>query len=170
MGWLPDQGFLKNRWDIYSELTTMYLLAIGSPTHPVPAGAWESVQRPVVSYGGIDYISGAAPLFIHQYPQAWCRLPQPAGPPRQLLHQLHCRHPGAPVLVPGAGAEISLDRSGYVGHFRLRFPAGLSCLGWAAFDWAARRNPGALRRRRIAGFSARRMFSCLVNHAGKIWR
>ena len=39
MGWLPDQGFLKNRWDIYSELTTMYLLAIGSPTHPVPAGS-----------------------------------------------------------------------------------------------------------------------------------
>jgi hypothetical protein len=71
MGWLPDQGFLKNRWDIYSELTTMYLLAIGSPTHPVPPEAWESVQRPVVSYGGIDYISGAAPLFIHQYPQAW---------------------------------------------------------------------------------------------------
>src|ERR1700678_1190204 len=34
MGWLPDQGFLKNRWDIYSELTTMYLLAIRSPPHP----------------------------------------------------------------------------------------------------------------------------------------
>ncbi len=72
MGWLPDQGFLKNRWDIYSELTTMYLLAIGSPTHPVPPEAWDAVQRPVVTYGGIDYISGAAPLFIHQYPQAWC--------------------------------------------------------------------------------------------------
>jgi hypothetical protein len=72
MGWLPDQGFLKNRWDIYSELTTMYLLAIGSPTHPVPPEAWDAVQRPVVSYGGIDYISGAAPLFIHQYPHAWC--------------------------------------------------------------------------------------------------
>jgi hypothetical protein len=72
MGWLPDQGFLKHRWDIYAELITMYLLAIGSPTHPIPAQTWESVQRPVVSYGGIDYISGLAPLFIHQYPQAWC--------------------------------------------------------------------------------------------------
>ncbi|HEV2275683.1 MAG TPA: glucoamylase family protein [Acidobacteriaceae bacterium] len=72
MGWLPDQGFLKHRWDIYAELTTMYLMAIGSPTHPIPAETWESVQRPVVSYGGIDYISGVAPLFIHQYPQAWC--------------------------------------------------------------------------------------------------
>ena len=72
MGWLPEQGFLKHRWDIYAELTTMYLLAIGSPNHPIPAEMWESVQRPVISYGGIDYISGVAPLFIHQYPQAWC--------------------------------------------------------------------------------------------------
>ena len=72
MGWLPDQGFLSHRWDIYAELTTMYLMAIGSPTHPISADTWESVQRPVVSYGGIDYISGVAPLFIHQYPQAWC--------------------------------------------------------------------------------------------------
>jgi hypothetical protein len=72
MGWLPDQGFLKHRWDIYAELTTMYLMAIGSPTHPIPASTWDAVQRPVVSYGGIDYISGVAPLFIHQYPQAWC--------------------------------------------------------------------------------------------------
>jgi hypothetical protein len=72
MGWLPDQGFLKHRWDIYSELTTMYLMAIGSPTHPIPANTWDAVQRPVISYGGIDYISGVAPLFIHQYPQAWC--------------------------------------------------------------------------------------------------
>jgi hypothetical protein len=72
MGWLPDQGFLNHRWDIYSELTTMYLMAIGSPTHPAPPETWESVQRPIVSYGGIDYISGVAPLFIHQYSQAWC--------------------------------------------------------------------------------------------------
>lgn len=72
MGWLPDQGFLKHRWDIYAELTTMYLMAIGSPTHPIPASTWNAVERPVISYGGIDYISGLAPLFIHQYPQAWC--------------------------------------------------------------------------------------------------
>ena len=71
MGWLPEQGFLKHRWDIYAELTTMYLLAIASPTHPVTAASWEALQRPIVPYGGIDYITGVAPLFIHQYPQAW---------------------------------------------------------------------------------------------------
>lgn len=72
MGWLPDQGFLKYRWDIYSELMTMYLMAIGSPTHPVSADTWNALQRPVVQFGGIDYISGVAPLFIHQYAHAWC--------------------------------------------------------------------------------------------------
>ena len=71
MGWLPDQGFLKHRWDIYAELTTMYLMAIGSPTHPIPASTWDALQRPIIQFGGIDYISGVAPLFIHQYPQAW---------------------------------------------------------------------------------------------------
>ena len=72
MGWLPEQGFLKHRWDIYAELTTMYLMAIGSPTHPISTKSWEVLQRPIVPYGGIDYITGVAPLFIHQYPQAWC--------------------------------------------------------------------------------------------------
>lgn len=72
MGWLPDQGFLKHRWDIYSELMTMYLMAIGSPTHPVSPKTWDALQRPLINFGGIEYISGLAPLFIHQYAHAWC--------------------------------------------------------------------------------------------------
>jgi len=72
MGWLPDQGFLSHRWDIYAELLTMYLMAIGSPSHPIPAETWNRLERPVIAYGGIQYISGVAPLFIHQYAHAWC--------------------------------------------------------------------------------------------------
>jgi hypothetical protein len=72
MGWLPDQGFLKHRWDIYAELMTMYLLAIGSPSHPVKPETWTALQRPFVTFGGIEYISGVAPIFIHQYAHAWC--------------------------------------------------------------------------------------------------
>ena len=72
MGWLPDQGFLSHRWDIYSELMTMYLMAIGSPTHPISPDTWNALQRPVIDFGGINYISGVAPLFIHQYAHAWC--------------------------------------------------------------------------------------------------
>ena len=32
-GWKPETGFLKPRWDTYSEDTILYLLAIASPTH-----------------------------------------------------------------------------------------------------------------------------------------
>jgi hypothetical protein len=72
MGWLPDQGFLTHRWDIYAELMTMYLMAIGSPTHPIDPKTWDALQRPLVDFGGIEYISGVAPIFIHQYAHAWC--------------------------------------------------------------------------------------------------
>lgn len=34
-GWKPEGGFLKPRWDAYSEHTILYLLAIGSPSHPI---------------------------------------------------------------------------------------------------------------------------------------
>lgn len=72
MGWHPETGFIKARWNMYSELMAMCLMAIGSPTHPVAASMWDKIARPRFNYGGIDYISNAhAPLFIHQYAHAW---------------------------------------------------------------------------------------------------
>ena len=70
-GFKPETGFLKSRWDSYSELMGMYLLAIGSPTHPIPASSWEAWSRPVFEYGDLRYISVPAPLFIHQSAHAW---------------------------------------------------------------------------------------------------
>ena len=34
-GWLPEAGFLPYRWDYYSELMMMYLLGMGSSSHPL---------------------------------------------------------------------------------------------------------------------------------------
>ncbi len=70
-GWKPEGGFLRYRWDSYSELTGMYLLAIGSPTHAIPASSWEAWSRPIFQYGDLRYISAPAPLFIHQSAHAW---------------------------------------------------------------------------------------------------
>jgi len=70
-GFKPEVGFLKSRWDSYSELMGMYLLAIGSPTHPIPASSWEAWARPVFEYGDLRYINAQAPLFIHQSAHAW---------------------------------------------------------------------------------------------------
>ncbi|MFP5265651.1 MAG: glucoamylase family protein [Blastocatellia bacterium] len=70
-GWKPEGGFLKPRWDSYSEHTILYLLAIGSPSHPIPARSWYGWRREWITYGGYKYLSGAPPLFIHQYSHAW---------------------------------------------------------------------------------------------------
>jgi hypothetical protein len=71
MGWMPESGFLRSRWEHFCELMMIYLLAIGSPTHPVPANSWDAWTRPTIKYQGIEYISGNDPIFTHQYSQAW---------------------------------------------------------------------------------------------------
>jgi hypothetical protein len=70
-GWTPEIGFLPYRWDYYSELMMMYLLGLGSLTHPLPVTAWNAWKRTKFNYDGISYIGSFAPLFVHQYSQAW---------------------------------------------------------------------------------------------------
>jgi hypothetical protein len=71
MGWNPGTGFLRSRWSHYCELMMIYLLAIGSPTHPVSSETWKAWTRPTVKFEEFKYISGNDPLFTHQYSQAW---------------------------------------------------------------------------------------------------
>ncbi len=71
MGWMPDSGFLPARWDTYSECLLMYLLAIGSPTHPLQQRSWNAIVRNTFDYGGIRFISSFGALFIHQYLHIW---------------------------------------------------------------------------------------------------
>jgi hypothetical protein len=70
-GWKPESGFLAGRWDHYCELMILYLLGIGSPTHPIPAASWQAWKRPVMTFAGYTYVSGPDPLFVHQYSHAW---------------------------------------------------------------------------------------------------
>jgi hypothetical protein len=44
-GWTPESGFLQYRWDRYSELMMMYLLGLGSFTHPLPSETWNAWKR-----------------------------------------------------------------------------------------------------------------------------
>jgi len=44
---------------------------VGSATHPLPTEAWNAWKRTTFEYDGIRYIGTFAPLFIHQYSQAW---------------------------------------------------------------------------------------------------
>jgi hypothetical protein len=70
-GWTPEVGFLSSRWDYYSELMMMYLLGMGASAHPLKQETWNAWKRLTFEYDGLRYIGSFAPLFVHQYSQAW---------------------------------------------------------------------------------------------------
>jgi hypothetical protein len=69
-GWRPEDGFIKSRWNHYSEHTILNLMAIGSPSHPIPPDAWYAWDRNQNKYSGFVFI-GTSPLFTHQYSHAF---------------------------------------------------------------------------------------------------
>ncbi len=72
MGWTPERGFLRYRWEGYNEALLLYALAAGSPTHPVPPEAHEAFTRTYrwkTIYGHAHVYAG--PLFIHQFSHLW---------------------------------------------------------------------------------------------------
>lgn len=68
MGWKPEEGFLKSRWDGYSEASYLLLLALGSPTHALPPEAWEAwMPDPTLkTLEGFPVLGGPGPLFMAQ--------------------------------------------------------------------------------------------------------
>ena len=70
-GWRPENGWIPNRWHDYSEEMILYLLAIGSPTHPISPESWYKWERTWISYQGYKYLAAVPPLFIHQFSHAW---------------------------------------------------------------------------------------------------
>lgn len=71
-GWRPESGFIPFRWEGFDEALLMYVLALGSPTHPLPAdaySAWSSTYEWKHCYG-LDYLY-CGPLFTHQLSHAW---------------------------------------------------------------------------------------------------
>jgi hypothetical protein len=75
-GWKPESGFLPYRWEGYDEALLLYVLGLGSPTHPLPAqsyAAWTATYRweqGDEQGGGQDYLY-AGPLFTHQLSHVW---------------------------------------------------------------------------------------------------
>ena len=69
-GAMPGSGFLKANWNAYSEASVLYLMAIGSTKHPIPADSWYAWIRPEVRYDEWVFVSGG-PLFTHQFSHAW---------------------------------------------------------------------------------------------------
>jgi hypothetical protein len=75
MGWFPDErGFIEHDWTGYDEAMFLYILALGSPTHPVEPEAWQAWTRTYSNSWGVfqgqEYLS-FAPHFGHQYAHVW---------------------------------------------------------------------------------------------------
>lgn len=77
MGWSPENGFIERNWDGYNEGMPLYLLALGSRSHPVTDGAYEAWQAPFQNYwrgdGSSRHLS-FGPHFAHQYAAVWVDL------------------------------------------------------------------------------------------------
>lgn len=74
MGWFPESGFIAHDWTGYNEAMMLYVLALGSPTHPVQPDAWTVWTRSYNNdwgvYQGQEYLS-FGPMFGHQYSHVW---------------------------------------------------------------------------------------------------
>jgi hypothetical protein len=78
MGWHPEDGgrFIEADWSDWNEAALLYLLALGSPTHPLPDGAWQAWTANFDKVWGTPPWGGQphlqfAPMFGHQYSHLW---------------------------------------------------------------------------------------------------
>lgn len=68
MGWRPENGFIEAQWKGYNEAMILLILAMGSPTHPIPENSWDKWTETYqwdtfYSYNHVNF----SPLFGHQY-------------------------------------------------------------------------------------------------------
>jgi hypothetical protein len=74
LAWTPEEGFTKLDWNGYNEAMLVYLLALGSPTHPISPQAWSLWTSTYNKHWGTLYNQtylSFAPLFGHQYTHVW---------------------------------------------------------------------------------------------------
>ena len=71
-GWRPENGFIPHRYEGYDEGLLLYILGLGSPTHPLPPESyraycatyqWKKIYDRELLYSG--------PLFTHQLSHMW---------------------------------------------------------------------------------------------------
>ena len=147
-GWKPESGFQRHRWEGYNEALILYVLGLGSPTHPLSArsySAWTSTYRWKTLYGH-EFLYGA-PLFMHQLSHVWIDF-------RGIQDAFMRRH--------GIDYFENSRRATYVNRqYAVRNPKGFT--GYGVLDWGitASNGPGPTTRRvkgitrRFLGYVAR---------------
>ena len=71
-GWKPETGMLKHDYKGYNEAMLLYILALGSPTHPARDDSWQTFVRSCkwTDFYGQLHVN-FTPLFGHQYSHVW---------------------------------------------------------------------------------------------------
>jgi hypothetical protein len=74
MAWSPEQQFEVHDWRGYNEGMIVYVLALGSPTHPAAGGTWDSFTSSYYQHWGT--LEGFThltfgPMFGHQFSAVW---------------------------------------------------------------------------------------------------
>ncbi|MEY3420221.1 MAG: hypothetical protein RIR48_501, partial [Bacteroidota bacterium] len=72
MGWHPEKGFIESEWAGYNEAMILLVMAMGSPTFPIPQESWSKwcASYPVDTFYGYKNVQ-FDPLFGHQYSHTW---------------------------------------------------------------------------------------------------
>lgn len=71
-GWRPESGFIPHCWTGYDEALILYLLGLGSPTHPLPEesyAAYTATYKWADVYGHEYFV--CPPLFTYQLSHMW---------------------------------------------------------------------------------------------------
>ena len=148
LGWKPECGFLNYGWDGYSEAIVLYVLALGSPTHPIAVDsfqAWTATYQWENLYG-YDFLY-AGPLFIHQFSHMWIDF---RGIQDRFMREKHCDY-----------FENSRRATEVQREYARRNPHGFagydeSCWGVTACDGPSHQEPElADELRRLFGYAAR---------------
>ena len=148
LGWKPETGFLRSHWQGYNEALILYVLGLGSPTHPLPDDsypAWTSTYRWKKLYG--HHFLYGAPLFMHQLSHLWIDF-------RGIQDDFMRRH--------ASDYFENSRRATYVNQrYAIRNPKGFRDYGQHAWGITASNGPGPTTRRvrgvtrRFLGYVAR---------------
>ena len=128
-GWKPERGFLPYRWQGYNEALLLYVLGLGSETHPLPKTSYSAWTKTYVwkRLYGHEFLFGG-PLFMHQLSHVWIDF-------RGIQDDFMRRH--------GIDYFENSRRATYVQQqYAIRNPRGFA--GYGEYDWGitASNGPG----------------------------
>ena len=142
-GWTPERGFLKANWEGYNEAILLYVLALRSPTHALPAESYAAFTRTYrwKTLCGQEMLY-AGPLFIHQLSHLWIDF--------RGIHDEFMRARGIDYFENSRRATYAQQQ------YAIRNPKGF--VGYAAHCWGVTASDGPGPATRRIGGRTRRFY------------